>query len=160
MCLCQLCILDTLICHCQLCVKNEFLFKNYPSNQCIYLKQWNKHLLNFINSEMLAFSNVCCCRLHNCLFNFTPCYCTKCSFKIAGCVCIRCSAYSVTEDITCKHLPTKDKCKEEIVSNWLNHIYNELFKKFYPNYSDNQLSTPLLPFSSTFPPPIDVQFGS
>ena len=135
-CLCQICIIDTLFCHCTSCVRKEFLFKNYPSIQCVHLKIWEKKIVEFLSN----LKNICCCQLHFCLYNNNVCYCRKCTFRIEGCVCIRCMAFDVIEEKSeCKHkhCQESEKCREEIVSNWLDFSYHELFKKFYPTESDS-----------------------
>ena len=124
-CLCQICILDTLPCHCISCVIKEFLFTNYPTKQCPFLNLWKKKFLNFLN--------FCCCTFHSCSHNNSPCYCKKCSFRIDGCICIRCTSYDTKIDLTCSHIDKFEKCKDEIVLNWLNQTYYELFKTFYPS---------------------------
>ena len=139
-CVCQMCVLDTLECHCNTCVQNEFMFKKLPTLDCFYLNDWIKKLMYFLRvSKNVDF---CCCNFHICMYNKETCECQLCSFQIHGCVCVRCSAFFSPnlyfESINiCAHGKPENSCREDIVKLWLNHSYNELFRHEYQVFAEH-----------------------
>ena len=130
-CLCHFCILDTLPCHCKLCVCTEYLFIKYPNSQCVYLTKWI--------DRFTKLQEFCCCVFHFCPYNDKPCYCKTCTFRVDGCPCIRCRAYDDKSDFKCIHLNKRKQCMKKVVRDWLDYTYNELFKRFYPQFYDTKI---------------------
>ena len=128
-CKCQICILDTLYCHCSKCVLHTFKFINFPTFNCVHLDIWKSRLLHYLNN-----SSICCCTLHTCFYKIDVCYCKKCTFKIKGCTCMRCLSYDIAkEDIKCNHQNDlyNELCKHDIVYNWIKETYQEILHKYY-----------------------------